>query len=864
MKRLPIAVLSALLLGLGPFVGPAAARPDAPSAPRRTLTDVCGRLSGSVTWTRAASPYVSSCDLEVPAGATLTIEPGVELQLGPRHKLSVSGRLLALGSEALPISFKPASSEWDSVQLLAGSGPSEIAYASFTGGGAGRREMLGIAADRADVHHSSFLAGSGVGVEVKADAAPTLRYNRFDGCTVSQALPPAALRLLKGSRPVVTGNYFLRNVLSIQMDASASPSLDGNRFDYNGHNGVTVSGTVTGRTTLASLGPRRWSYRVDGNGFQVDQGGTLTLLAGTTFRFTSGGAIRVKNGTLLVKGAAGSPVQLIPEKDDKRPGAWPEVLLDDGTTDYDPASGTGTLIEHAEILYGGASSGGAIMVRNSSPRIQSTLIRQSGGRGITVTGPEARPQLIGNLIFDQQNETRGSGVFVDNGAAPVLRFNILRGNLDGMRVDTGAKPQVGPHNWFDFNRIYGLYNEDRTTCIEAADNDWGDAAGPNDVSDRPDACGLGGNGGKGEEVSDGVRYLPFEGQQVRPQILAPRCGVFSDAQPEISGVAATGARVLVYDNYELLGETRAADGDGESAPFNFRPVAPLSTGSHVIQVRSEGAGGAASGITQPAAFSVDPGLLVDPAGLELRYDLEGTRYVQPYQDESGCLALRGDGEWTLRVHPPSPGKTQMVTLHVPLRCPAGQQASGELRYQDKAYPLGPADGAYQASFPLDVAATGAAVTLSARCGAGEPSDLLLGSVTVEYNGFVYDVGGQPDPRLKRVAGAKVSLFARDPGAPVGREWKLWPAGAYHGQTNPQTTGPTGWYGFYPPPGQYRVMVEAAGYKSAFTSPETVTNQPMMQTIGLEPGTTVPTPPPTRQPGKGIYLPLLLKAFERGS
>ncbi|HRA18967.1 MAG TPA: hypothetical protein PLZ56_00780 [Anaerolineae bacterium] len=862
MKRLPIAALSAVLLGLCPSGRPAAARLDEPQAPRRLQTDVCGKLTGVVTWTRGASPYVSTCDLEVPVGSTLTMEPGVEVKLGPRHKLSVAGRLLAVGSEALPISFKPASSEWDSVQLLAGSGPSEIAYASFTGGGAGRREMLGIAADQADLHHSSFLAGSGVGVEVKAGAAPTLRYNRFDGCTVSQALPPAALRLQKGARPVVKGNYFLRNVLAMQMDASASPSLDGNRFDYNGHNGITVSGTVTDRTTLASLGPRRWSYRVDGNGFLVDQGGTLTLLAGTTFRFTNGGALRVKNGTLAIRGAAGSPVQLIPEKDDKRPGAWPEVLLDDGTTDYDPATGAGTLIEHAEILYGGASSGGAITVRNSSPRIQSTLIRQSGGRGITVTGPEARPQLIGNLVFDQQNEARGSGIFVDNGAAPSMSFNILRGNVDGLRVDTGAQPQVGPHNWFDFNRIYGLYNEDRTTCVEAAGNDWGDTAGPNDVSERTDACGLGGNPGKGEEVSDGVRYLPFEGQQVRPQILAPRCGVFNDAQPEISGVAASGARVLVYDNYQLLGETRAAVGEGESAPFSYRPAAPLSAGSHVIQVRSEGESGVASGITQPAAFSVDPALLVDAAGLELRYELEGTRYVQPYQDESGCLALRGDGEWTLRVHPPAPSKTQMVTLHVPLRCPAGQQPSGELRYQDKAYPLGALDGAYQASFPLDVAATGATVTLSARCGGGEPRDLLLGTMTVEYDGFVHDLSGQPDPRLKRIAGARVSLFARDPGAAVGREWKLWPA--THGQTNPQTTGPTGWYGFYPPPGQYRVMVEASGYKAAFTNPETVTNQPMMQTIGLEPGTTVPTPPPTRQPGKGIYLPLLLKAFEPGS
>lgn len=129
------------------------------------------------------------------------------------------------------------------------------------------------------------------------------------------------------------------------------------------------------------------------------------------------------------------------------------------------------------------------------------------------------------------------------------------------------------------------------------------------------------------------------------------------------------------------------------------PAAPLSAGSHVIQVRSEGESGVASGITQPAAFSVDPALLVDAAGLELRYELEGTRYVQPYQDESGCLALRGDGEWTLRVHPPAPSKTQMVTLHVPLRCPAGRRHLPGNCATDKAYPLGAVDGASRPASP---------------------------------------------------------------------------------------------------------------------------------------------------------------------
>ncbi|MDO8944143.1 MAG: hypothetical protein Q7U75_13225, partial [Desulfobacterales bacterium] len=64
--------------------------------------------SGSLTtrtWKSLGVPYVLTGSQTVPAGATLTVEPGVEAQFQQARGLSVQGTLLANGSVSNPISF---------------------------------------------------------------------------------------------------------------------------------------------------------------------------------------------------------------------------------------------------------------------------------------------------------------------------------------------------------------------------------------------------------------------------------------------------------------------------------------------------------------------------------------------------------------------------------------------------------------------------------------------------------------------------------------------------------------------------------------------------------------------------------------
>ncbi|MHC4761093.1 MAG: hypothetical protein ACYS9H_07095, partial [Planctomycetota bacterium] len=58
-----------------------------------------GTLASDMTLTKAASPYQVTSAITVPAGRTLTIEPGTTVYFNSETGITVNGRLLAEGTE---------------------------------------------------------------------------------------------------------------------------------------------------------------------------------------------------------------------------------------------------------------------------------------------------------------------------------------------------------------------------------------------------------------------------------------------------------------------------------------------------------------------------------------------------------------------------------------------------------------------------------------------------------------------------------------------------------------------------------------------------------------------------------------------
>lgn len=168
----------------------------------------------------SGSPYLATVDLRVPAGQTLTIEPGVELRFEPAKRLTVEGCINAVGSEAAPITFTsgmviPRRGDWDGVWLESADNVSRFEYCRFLFGALWGRhktyeyDTTGAAIDSAIAEYGSltlkassptikrcwFLAGGFSGVHIDAGSNPTLENciiydNAFHGVWVHQNADP--------------------------------------------------------------------------------------------------------------------------------------------------------------------------------------------------------------------------------------------------------------------------------------------------------------------------------------------------------------------------------------------------------------------------------------------------------------------------------------------------------------------------------------------------------------------------------------------------------------------------------------------------------------------------------------------------
>lgn len=121
---------------------PTAAPPRPPPTPRPPTaiplpTPIpVEQLRGNIRWTAARSPIRLSRDQQLVPGATLIIEPGVEVRLAPGVAFFVEGTLYAIGTAERPIRFVNESQRWEGLFGRPGSNIA-LEYTELRGGGAG-------------------------------------------------------------------------------------------------------------------------------------------------------------------------------------------------------------------------------------------------------------------------------------------------------------------------------------------------------------------------------------------------------------------------------------------------------------------------------------------------------------------------------------------------------------------------------------------------------------------------------------------------------------------------------------------------------------------------------------------------------
>lgn len=116
---------------------------NAPALPTATRTPIpptavpTDLLRGTIHWTAARGPLRVTRDLRLVAGATLLIEPGVEVRFDPGVAFFVEGTLYALGQPNRPVRLVGSQSQrWEGIFGQPGSDIA-LEYTDIRGGGAG-------------------------------------------------------------------------------------------------------------------------------------------------------------------------------------------------------------------------------------------------------------------------------------------------------------------------------------------------------------------------------------------------------------------------------------------------------------------------------------------------------------------------------------------------------------------------------------------------------------------------------------------------------------------------------------------------------------------------------------------------------
>jgi hypothetical protein len=402
-------------------------------------------------------PYLASGlvvvprDLTVDPGATLTVSPGTVLKLVGVFNLR--GSLMAVGSQVAPIVLTsindnsvgldlngggsasvPHENDWSGVTMARWVGdppaPVDLTYTTITygehgvdGGGLLTLRHDTIAKQATFGVRASAWTGTGVDIESTTVMGNTDRFSAPDDFgieLISSVGLMATPTLVDNVVNDTTGTAFILSTMDID-----TTRIHGNTGTGNRVNAIEVSGDLRSDLTL---GPSDLPWVInaadyDTDGFIIEPGATLTLLAGTVLKVARvvgvpfDATITVE-GSLVARGSQSAPVAITSFFDDSVGGD----TNGDGVRTAPHSGDWGNL---------------ATTVPASNPSItpvldlQHTLVAYS--RGIQTAAP-----VYLTIKDDTIAHTVDDGIFVwlaSSGTVDIESSQVLDSRRDGIRVE---------------------------------------------------------------------------------------------------------------------------------------------------------------------------------------------------------------------------------------------------------------------------------------------------------------------------------------------------------------------------------------------------------------------------------------------
>ncbi|MEW6088057.1 MAG: right-handed parallel beta-helix repeat-containing protein, partial [bacterium] len=238
------------------------------------------------------------------------------------------------------------------------------------------------------------------------------------------------------SRPnIIDNNISSNGNYPLRLGINGLGNLNNNLYTANGRQALEIIGErITNDLLIGNTGLKQYDVvsspiYIYGDTVAAIQ---LTIDTGVILRFESGTGIQVgygsNKGILRAIGGSQEPnkIKFTANTDTPFRGYWGNIYFDDGATDYDTASATGSILENCIIEYG-AQPGYAdenIYILNSSPGIKNNDIKESRTNGIRIDGASS-PLIEGNTITN--NGTYGI-YLTSNIPRPFITENTITGN----------------------------------------------------------------------------------------------------------------------------------------------------------------------------------------------------------------------------------------------------------------------------------------------------------------------------------------------------------------------------------------------------------------------------------------------------
>ena len=187
-------------------------------------TDVGGPILGDTTWDLAGSPYTVTTTIIVGANATLTVDPGVEIRVGPSLALTIGsqafgpGTLRVLGTAPEPVLFTSdggsTAGSWNDIFFTEFAAPESIishAIIEFAGGKGANTGSITISNSQPLIENTTIRdsAQSGIWADYTAGSLTglTITSCNFERCQSST--DGGGIRIANGSFHIISECVFL-------------------------------------------------------------------------------------------------------------------------------------------------------------------------------------------------------------------------------------------------------------------------------------------------------------------------------------------------------------------------------------------------------------------------------------------------------------------------------------------------------------------------------------------------------------------------------------------------------------------------------------------------------------------------------